>query len=326
METVLKFVGAALFVVAIVTGLKWVGYLDSIPVSNGSNEKVRRGQLAEPTQQERIVAKDSRARSYNSHPPEITAYDTFEEGDLIFLRLHYIDPDGDAEGFGFRGVKGSGWAEESHPFSDPSYGRVSEGTIAYPFNHLAASDYPIESDVEAWIYDKKGLRSDPVTVHLRAQSQARLGRSNDKPSMLPEALLPKFKVGPWEINKRPVPERQQDVSAAFIGRWVGTVIQTGPVEREEYPVAITLEKPQKVGVRIGTAEYKTLKCGGSLVFVKLSGNILTLEERLDRRVSTCLDRSKILMAANEDGTLSYSALNPRAKGVIGTSVLKKRRP
>lgn len=103
--------------------------------------------------------------------PVITGYDTFQEGDLIFLRLNYTDPDGDAEGFGFRGVNGSGWAEETHPFSDPSYGRVSEGTIAYPFNHLAASDSPIESDVEAWIYDKEGWRSDPVTVHLQAERQ-----------------------------------------------------------------------------------------------------------------------------------------------------------
>lgn len=64
-------------------------------------------------------------------------------------------------------MKGSGWAEEAHPFSNPSYGRVSDGTIAYPFKHPAG----FESDVEAWIYDKEGLRSDPVTVHLGGADQ-----------------------------------------------------------------------------------------------------------------------------------------------------------
>lgn len=114
----------------------------------------------------RITWKDGDADDGTSSPPRITSYDTFQEDDLIFLRLNYTDPDSDAEGFGFRGAKGSGWAEETHPFSDPSYGRVSEGTIAYPFNHRATTEDAFESDVEAWIYDKEGLRSDPVTVHL----------------------------------------------------------------------------------------------------------------------------------------------------------------
>lgn len=130
----------------------------------------------------------------HSYPPEVTAYDTYEEGDLIFLRLHYMDPDGDAEGFGFRGAKGSGWAEETHPFSDPSYGRVSEGTIAYPFNHLAASDSPIESDVEAWIYDSEGLRSEPVTVHLRSQSQV-LKEVSETTDPIPTDDVPFFILG-----------------------------------------------------------------------------------------------------------------------------------
>ena len=37
------------------------------------------------------------------------------------------DADDDAEGLAFNGVNGSGWAQETHPFSSPSYGRVSEG-------------------------------------------------------------------------------------------------------------------------------------------------------------------------------------------------------
>lgn len=106
------------------------------------------------------------AQSANNLPPEITDSRTYREGDLVFFELSYTDPNNDAEGFGFRGAKGAGWAEEEHPFSNPSYGRVSQGKIAYPFNVLCDTGPAYESDVEAWIYDRAGLRSPSVTVHL----------------------------------------------------------------------------------------------------------------------------------------------------------------
>jgi hypothetical protein len=99
-------------------------------------------------------------------PPEITRVETFREGDLVFFRLFYTDPNNDAVGFGFRGAHGSPWAEETHPFSDPSFGRVSPGIVEYPFNHLCETGPAYESDVEAWIYDSAGLISPSVTVHL----------------------------------------------------------------------------------------------------------------------------------------------------------------
>lgn len=96
-------------------------------------------------------------------PPKIEGVETFREGVLVFFRLSFTDPNNDAEGFGFRGAV---WAEETHPFSNPSYGRVSPGRIAYPFNHGCGTGSEFESDVEAWIYDSTGLRSPSVTVHL----------------------------------------------------------------------------------------------------------------------------------------------------------------
>jgi len=69
-------------------------------------------------------------------PPEITRVETFREGDLVFFRLFYTDPNNDAEGFGFVGVNGSGWAEQTLPFSSPAHGRVYPGIIDYPINHL----------------------------------------------------------------------------------------------------------------------------------------------------------------------------------------------
>ena len=94
-------------------------------------------------------------------PPAITGLDSFQEGDLVFFRASFTDPNDDAEGFGFRWAPG----EESHPFSDPSFGRVSPGQIAYPFN-LTCSTNPFEIDVEVWIYDSTGLRSPSKTIHL----------------------------------------------------------------------------------------------------------------------------------------------------------------
>ena len=75
-------------------------------------------------------------------------------------------PDNDAEGFGFRGINGSGWAQESHPFSSPSYGRVFPERVEYPFNHGCGTASETESDVAAWIYDSTARRSPPIATHL----------------------------------------------------------------------------------------------------------------------------------------------------------------
>ena len=103
---------------------------------------------------------------WDARPPEIELVESFREGGLVFFRVFYTDPNDDAEGFGFRGVNGSGWGEEEFPFSSPSYGRVSPGIIEYPFNHGCGTSSEYESDVEVWIYDSAGLQSPPVTVHL----------------------------------------------------------------------------------------------------------------------------------------------------------------
>ncbi len=107
-----------------------------------------------------------RATEPPTHTPVITAVNTYREGALVYLSVRYTDADGDAEGFGFRGVNGSGWAPESFPFSSPSYGRVSPGRVDYPFNHRCGQGSEVESDVEFWIYDGGGRRSTPVVTHL----------------------------------------------------------------------------------------------------------------------------------------------------------------
>lgn len=97
--------------------------------------------------------------------PVVASTATRTEGVMVYLMLRF-DPQGGAVGFGFRGVNGSGWAPESHPFSDPSYGRVTPGQVEYPFNHGCGTGRSYESDVEAWFYDAAGHTSPPVTVRL----------------------------------------------------------------------------------------------------------------------------------------------------------------
>lgn len=97
--------------------------------------------------------------------PTIVQTSTYREGVLVYFSLSFAD--GTATGFGFRGVNGAGWAEESHAFTSPSYGRVSPGRLDYPFNHACGTPQQYESDVQAWIYDSAGRRSAPVTVHLK---------------------------------------------------------------------------------------------------------------------------------------------------------------
>jgi len=98
--------------------------------------------------------------------PVITGASTYTEGVYVYFSVTYSDPGNDAEGFGFVGVDGSGWAEETHPFSSPSYGIVGADSIAYPFNSGCGTPQQISSYVQVWIYDTAGAQSDPVTLHL----------------------------------------------------------------------------------------------------------------------------------------------------------------
>ncbi len=102
--------------------------------------------------------------------PEITSVGTYTQGQLVYFDIHYADPGNNAEGFGFVGVNGSGWAEENHPFTSPSYGIVGSDSIAYPFNEECGTDQQSDSYVEAWIYDSAGARSTPVVIHLACTS------------------------------------------------------------------------------------------------------------------------------------------------------------
>lgn len=98
--------------------------------------------------------------------PQITHVSTYRKGVLVYFSIRYRDPGNYAEGFGFVGIDGAGWAEENHPFSSPSYGIVHRRKIAYPFNLACGTGHAYQSDVEAWIYDKAGDRSKPVDIHL----------------------------------------------------------------------------------------------------------------------------------------------------------------
>lgn len=98
--------------------------------------------------------------------PYITQVTQYTQGVLVYFQITYADPGSNAEGFGFVGVNGSGWAEETHPFSSPSYGIVGPNSIAYPFNQGCGTGQQTDSYVQAWIYDSAGELSKPVTIHL----------------------------------------------------------------------------------------------------------------------------------------------------------------
>ncbi|WP_405634294.1 hypothetical protein OHB53_09080 [Streptomyces sp. NBC_00056] len=99
--------------------------------------------------------------------PTITRWATHKKGRLVYLTVHFADPGKNAKGFGFKGVRGSGWAEENHSFSHPLYGRVSDGQVTYPFNHACGTARQRESDVKFWINTKSGTRSRSVVAHLK---------------------------------------------------------------------------------------------------------------------------------------------------------------
>jgi len=106
-------------------------------------------------------------------PVQILRTSTYTEGVLVYLRVRFVDVPGFADGFGFRGANGSGWGEETHPFSSPSYGKVTfdmlplpGGYVDYPFNHDCGTRGEYESDVEFWIHNSQGQEAH-TTHHLK---------------------------------------------------------------------------------------------------------------------------------------------------------------
>ena len=98
--------------------------------------------------------------------PQITHVSTYQEGVIVYARVQYSDPGHDAAGFGFVGANGAGWAEENHSFADPSYGIPGPGRVDYPFNIGCGTGSEDTSDVQFWINDTAGDRSEPVIIHL----------------------------------------------------------------------------------------------------------------------------------------------------------------
>jgi hypothetical protein len=104
-------------------------------------------------------------------PLTISNSTTYTEGDLVYARVDYNDPDKIAIGFGFE----SDWGEETHPFTDPSYGRVSPGRVDYPFNLGCAHAAHSEIDIQMWIYGDDDIGSAPADIHLACGGFSRPG-------------------------------------------------------------------------------------------------------------------------------------------------------
>jgi hypothetical protein len=125
-------------------------------------------------------------------PPEIILAQTYTQGVFVYFRIYYSDPGNDAAGFGFEGVNGSGWAEENHPFSSPSYGIVAPGMVDYPFNLECGTAQQYDSSVEAWTYDTAGDRSNLAIISLSctAPSTPVTPTASQLPDLLTSPELP----------------------------------------------------------------------------------------------------------------------------------------
>jgi len=85
---------------------------------------------------------------------------------MVYFDIDYTDPGNDAAGFGFVGVNGSGQREENYPFSSPSSGIIEPGSITYSFNQECGTTRQHASDVEVWVDDSAGTRSNSRVIHL----------------------------------------------------------------------------------------------------------------------------------------------------------------
>jgi len=99
-------------------------------------------------------------------PPQITSVGTYRQGTWVYFDVHYTAPGQGAQGFGFLGVNGSRWVEETYPFASPHRGIIGPDSVAYPLNLGCGTARQHQAKVEAWIYDTVAVRSQPVLVHL----------------------------------------------------------------------------------------------------------------------------------------------------------------
>jgi hypothetical protein len=98
--------------------------------------------------------------------PRITGAYTYQQGSRVFFEISYSDPGHNAAGFGFVGVQGSDLRKQQYSFSRPADGIVTGNSIAYPLDQGCGTGLEYTSTVKAWIYNKVGVRSKPVIIHL----------------------------------------------------------------------------------------------------------------------------------------------------------------
>ena len=106
----------------------------------------------------------------SSSPPRITGTFTYQQGSRVYFEISYSDPGHDAAGFGFVGVQGTGPREQDYLFSNPADGIVAGNSIAYPLEQGCGTGLEYASTVKAWIYNKAGVRSKPVIIHLACRT------------------------------------------------------------------------------------------------------------------------------------------------------------
>jgi hypothetical protein len=102
--------------------------------------------------------------------PRITNTFTYPIGSRVFFEIIYSDPGHNAAGFGFVGVQGSDTREQDYLFSNPADGIVAGNTIAYPLDQGCGTGLEFTGTVKAWIYNKAGVRSKPVIIHLACRT------------------------------------------------------------------------------------------------------------------------------------------------------------
>ena len=93
-------------------------------------------------------AKRTPARVRAASHPHITGTYTYQVGEKVYFEIFFTDPGHNAAGFGFVGVQGSDWPNQSHSFSSPASGIVEAGTISYPLNQECGTGLEYMSNVD----------------------------------------------------------------------------------------------------------------------------------------------------------------------------------
>lgn len=104
----------------------------------------------------------------------------------------------------------------------------------------------------------------------------------------------------------------RSVPEAYVGVWEGVGTQVSP--HAEFPMTLSLSAGD-VGADVGTTDYPSYGCGGTLTLKRVSAGTLYLHEQMQYGLDMCADGGVVILDVAPDGRLIFQWAGIHAFGV-----------